>query len=246
MIKRSAVLSVLRIAGFAVGAVAVSGAAVLVTASAAGYLPFVTPSSPASTTSTATLAQQAPKPSAVCSDFITHFSADLNASQSAINAAFQKAIAQTVADEVKNGKLTQARANAIKQRLAGKAPCAIAGALSGPAAGAVLGVYRQALLSAAASALGITDPSLKTDLHQGMTLSQIAAAEKPAVTEALFRSRLISNLTPLLDKAVASKKLSAAREKTIIARLQTGTIPFWNKPMAGKAPAATTTPTSNT
>jgi hypothetical protein len=243
VINRLAKHSFLRIFGLAAGAAVVSGAAVLVTASAAGYnLPFLTSSSsPAPSASTASLDKQAR--TAVCNDFVSHFSADLGKSQSAVSAAFQKAIGETLADQVKNGKLTQAQADKIKQRLAGQAPCAIAGNLKAPGAG--LGAYRPALLTAAASALGITDQTLKTDLAQGMTLAQIAAAQKPALTEADFRSRLIAKLTPALDAAVANKQLTADQEAKIIKHLQTGPIPFWNKPMhAGKAPrpAAATTP----
>jgi hypothetical protein len=229
VINRLANLRFLRIAGLAVGAAVVSGAAVLVTASAAGYnLPFLKTSSPTASATTAALGQQAAKPSTLCTEFGAHFSADLGKSQSDVNAAFQKAIGQTLADQVKNGKLTQAQADAISKRLAGQAPCAIAGRLNAPA-GAKIAAFRQALLSAAASALGITDATLKTDLGKGMTLSQIAAAQK--VTEAQFRSAVIAKLTPALDAAVTSKKLTPAQEQAIIKRLQTGNIPFWNKPM---------------
>jgi hypothetical protein len=227
----------LRIAGLAAGAAAVSGAAVLVTASAAGYnIPFLTPSSKAST---ASLDLQAATPSALCTDFIGHFSADLNATPSAVNAAYQKAVGETLADEVKSGKLTQARADAIKKRLAGRTPCAIAGQLKG--GGVTLGAFRPALLSAAASTLGLTDAVLRADLANGMTLSQIAAAQK--VTEAQFRAGLIAKLTPVLDAAVTNKKLTPAREQAIIKRLQTGKIPLWNKPIPRNS-AATPTPTS--
>jgi hypothetical protein len=239
-------LGFLRIAGLAAGAAAVSGVAVLVTASAAGYtVPFFSLSSHAARSTTALSDQQAGSASAVCSEFVAHFAADLNTSPAAVNAAFQKAIGETLADEVKNGKLTQAQADTIKQKVAGQTPCTIAGAVhNGGSPGAKLGAYRQALLTAAASALGITDITLRTDLAHGMTLSQIAAAQTPAVTEAQFRSRLIANLTPLLDKAVAAKQLTAAQEKAIISRLQTGTIPFWNKPVSAGQPAATPGPTS--
>jgi hypothetical protein len=229
-------MTFLRIAGLSVGAAVVSGAVVLVTASAAGYnLPFLTPSSHPNS---APLDLQAATPSALCNDFVAHLSADLNTSPSALNAAYQKAIGETLADEVKTGKLTQARADAIKTRLAGRAPCAVAGQLKG---GVTLGAFRQALLSAAASTLGITDATLKADLAKGMTLSQIAAAQK--VTEAQFRAGLVAKLTPVLDAAVTNKKLTPAREQAIIKRLQSGPIPLWNKPIQ-KKPAGTSTPTS--
>lgn len=233
MIHKLAQLKFLRTAGLAASAAAVSGAAVLVTASAAGYnLPFMTPSSPAIVES-ADL--KAGTPSALCTDFVAHFAADLNTSPSALNAAFQKAIGETLADQVRSGKLTQARADAIKKKLAGRAPCAIVGQLK---PGGRLAAFRPALLNASASVLGITEATLKADLAKGMTLSQIAAAQK--VTEAQFRAGLIAKLTPVLDAAVTNKKLTPAQEQAIIKRLQSGPIPLWDKPIRKPAPTATT------
>jgi hypothetical protein len=232
----------LRIAGFAAGAAAIAGAAVYMTASAAGinlgFGPKNTSSANAPVASTVD-ARTGGSASSVCNEFVSHFASDLGVSQDKVNSAFQEAVGQTLADEVKAGDITQAQADAIKQRLAGKAPCAIAGSLGAgknPAGGA----YTQALMSAAASALGITPDQLKADLAKGMTLHQIADAQNPPVTEDQFRSRLIANLKPLLDKAVADGKLTSAQEQQIIQRLQTGPILFWDTPV--KAPAAATTP----
>jgi hypothetical protein len=234
MINKLAHLTFLRVAALAAGAAAVSGAVVLVSASAAGYnLPFLASASSPSQTTAASLDQQAGQPSALCTDFLTHLSGDLNTSQAALNAAYQKAIGETLVDEVKSGKLTQARADAIKQRLAGKAPCAIANGLL-PRPG--LAAFRPALLSAAASALGISDQTLKADLKKGMSLSQIAVAQN--VTEAQFRDRLIAKLKPVLDAAVTNKKLTPAREQAIIKRLQMGPIPLWNRPARTAQPTA--------
>jgi len=234
MINRLAHLTFLRVAGLGAGAAAVSGAVVLVSASAAGYnLPFLAAST--TPTTAASVNQTAAQPSALCTDFLTHLSADLSTSQAAVDAAYQKAIGETLADEVKSGKLTQARADAIQKRLAGKAPCAIAAGLQ-PRPG--LAAFGPALRSAEASALGISEPTLKADLAKGMTLSQIAAAQK--VSEAQFRDRLIAQLKPVLDAAVTNKKLTPAREQAIIKRLQTGSIPLWNT--AIRKPAATASP----
>jgi hypothetical protein len=241
MINRLAHLTLLRVAGLAAGAAAVSGAVVLVSASAAGYnVPFLTPSSGPAQPATTSLDQQAGLPSALCTDFLTHLSADLNTSQAAVDAAYQKAIGQTLADLVKSGKLKQARADAIQKRLAGKAPCAIAqGLLPRPG----LAAFGPALRSAEASALGLSDATLKADLAKGMSLSQIATAQN--VTEAQFRDRLIAKLKPVLDAAVTNKKLTPAREQAIIKRLQTGSIPLWNRPNHKPAATpATTTPSA--
>jgi hypothetical protein len=237
VIKTIVTARFLRIVGFAAGAVALAGSAVYITASAAGYnLGFGNSSSnntpvPAAATDSAA--------SKACAAFITHFATDLGVSQDKLNSAFQQALGETLADEVKNGALTQAQADAIKSKLAGKAPCTLAAGL-GKNRPAGVAQYRQQLLAAAASALGISTQTLETDLKNGQTLSQIAAAQKPPVTEDQFRSRLIAGLKPMLDQAVTDKKLTSAQEQKILTALQSGPIPFWDKPM--RKPAATSTP----
>ena len=248
VITRIAKLRYIRVAGFALGGVAVAGAAVLVTASAAGLNVGLRPSSnqPAQS-NTASLTEKA-NATAICNGFISHLSTDLGKSQAQVNAAIQKAIGETLADEVKNKDLTQAQADAIKKKLGSAPPCALSGVgapAAGPTSRAKIGAYMQQLESAAASALGISDTELKADLAKGMSLSQIAAAEKPPVTEAQFRTNLIAKLKPLLDTAVTNKQLTSAQEQTILQQLQTGPIPLWNTPVkprttAPPSPASTT------
>jgi hypothetical protein len=221
----------LRIAAFAVAAVAVAASAVALTASAAGYSFGFHSNTPASDQPSNTTMAANTTASKVCSEFMGHFAGDLGVSQDKLNAAFQQALAQTLADEVSSKHLTQAQADAIKQKLAGKAPCTLATGLGKGHQKGVGAQYTQALVAAAASALGITPQQLQTDLKNGMTLSQIAAAQKPPVTEAQFRAKLIASLKPLLDQAVTDKKLTSAQEQKILQRLQTGPIPFWDKPM---------------
>ena len=228
----------LRIASFAAGAAAIAAAAVYMTASAAGYsFNFGGPKA-ANVPAAGTMADKSSTTaSGVCNEFAAHFSSDLGVSQDKVNSAFQQAVGQTLADEVKAGHITQAQADAITKKMAGQAPCTLAGTLGGrnAASGAV---YQQALLSAAASALGITADTLKADLAKGMTLHQIANAQNPPVTEAQFRSKLIAGLKPALDKAVTDKKITSAQEQKILTALQTGPIPFWDKPMRKPAAAA--------
>ena len=223
----------IRIAGLAAAGIAVAGAAVAVTASAAGYSFNVGGAPSSNLASTASLTGAGPQDksgtaSAVCSDFMTHFAADLGSDQTKVNAAFQKAISETLADQVKAGKITQAQADKIKAALAGKEPCAIGPAISGHGKAAI-GAYREQVMVAAASALGITPDQLKADFAKGMSLSQIAAAHNPPITESQFRTAFIANIKPLLDKAVTDGKLTPAQEQKILQRLQTGPIPFWNK-----------------
>jgi hypothetical protein len=228
----------LRLAGFAVGAVALAGGAVYVTASAAGYNLGFNGSSPSSAQAALAAVPNKPGASAACNDFMSHFASDLGTSQAKVNDAFQQAVGQTLADEVSTKDITQVQAAAIQKRLAGKAPCAFANG-AGTNAGAGAGQYTQALMTAAASAVGLTPQQLKTDLASGMTLSHIAAAQTPPVTEDEFRAKLIANLKPLLDKAVTGKKLTSAQEQAILQRLQTGPLPFWNAPMRATAAGIT-------
>ncbi len=232
-----------RIAGLALGAVAVAGAAVVVTASAAGLSFGFKPagSGQAATADSAALDQSNAR-SSVCTDFMSHFAVEIGKSQAQINSAFQTAIADTLAAEVKSGQLTQAQANALKARLAGQTPCTLP-AQPAPRAGSrgALGTYLQAYENAAAAALGITPAELQSDLKGGQSLSQVAAAHN--VSEADFRTRLIANLQPMLDTAVRNGKLTSTQEQALINRLKTGPLPLWTRPARPNAPGAVATPT---
>jgi len=217
VISRFLRIKAVRFAAYGVGAVAIAGSAVYAVAAATSPSP-----SPASSPN-----RPSGEASAVCTDFIGHLSADLGTDQSKINAAFQQAIAETLADQVKAGKLTQQQADAIKAKLASKQPCAIAPALQHRGGKAEAGAYVQQLMAAAASAVGVTPDQLKADFKNGMSLSQVAAAHN--VTEAQFRAKVLATLKPQLDQAVKDGKLTAAQEQKILERIQNGPIPFWDK-----------------
>jgi hypothetical protein len=239
-------LRYLRVVGFALGGVAVAGAAVLVTASAAGLnIGLRHSSNSPAQTETSSISQKA-NATAVCNTFISHLSSDLGKTQAQVNAAIQKAIGETLADEVKNKDLTQAQADAIKAKLASQPPCALSGVgrMGAPGDKATIGAYMPQLMTAAAAALGVSETQLKSDLAGGKTLSQIAAAKNPPVTEAQFRTRLIAQLKPLLDTAVKNNKLNSTQEAAILQRLQTGPIPYWNAPMKHKTTAPATSATT--
>lgn len=240
MITRLKKMRYLRVAGFAIGAVAVAGAAVVITASASGISFGLKPASPAQQPVDAANAS-----STACSNFMKHFAVDIGKSQAQINAAFQKAIAETLADEVKGGQITQAQADAVTKKLANQTPCTLASTTGHhkPGGKAEIAAYVQQYITASAAALGISESQLKTDLAAGQSLSQVAAAQH--VSEADFRTKLIANLKPILDKAVADKKLTSQQETLILQRLQTGPLPLWTnvprhqKPTTAPTPAAT-------
>jgi hypothetical protein len=231
----------LRIAGFALGAVAVAGVAIAVTASAAGMsFGFNRMGAPRSNES-AVSAVDAASTSSVCSDFMQHFATEIGKSQAEINAAFQKAVADTLADEVRSGQITQTQANAIEAKLANQTPCHLPNLRAQAGSKGALAAFMRQYLAAAASALGIAQTQLTTDLKSGQSLSQIAAGRH--VSEAEFRTKVIAVLKPALDQAVANKAITTAQEQAILSRLQTGELPLWNTPVRRPKPAATPTPT---
>ena len=230
----------LRIAGLALGAVAVAGAAIVITASASGMSFNLRPSGPAQQADAAVTANGAP--SAACTDFMKHFAVEIGKTQAQIQSAFQKSIADTLADEVKSGQITQAQADAIKKKLATQTPCTLPSTAghSGTTAKPAIAAYMQQYLTAAASALGITGTQLTADLKAGQSLSQVAAAQH--VSEADFRTKVIANLKPLLDQAVSNKTITAAQEQTLINQLQTGPLPLWNAPAKRVKPTPAASP----
>lgn len=233
---------ILRVAGLSLGAVAVGVAAIAVTASASGMsLSLNRTAAPQSAPNDSLTAVDASSASAQCSTFMKHFAVEIGKTQAQINSAFQKAIADTLADEVKSGQITQAQADAIKAKLANQTPCNLPAARPQGGDKNALGAYMQQYLAAAASALGISQTQLTTDLKSGQSLSQIAAAQK--VSEADFRTKLIAGLTPALDQAVKDKKITAAQEQTILGRLKTAPLPLWNLP--ARKPKATAPSTAS-
>lgn len=241
MITRFAKLRYLRIVGFAAGAVAVAGAAVLVTASAAGLNVGPRSASPQQAPAESTAIAEKATPAAICDAFVTHLTADLGKSltKPQVNAAIQKAIGETLADEVKNGDLKQAQADALKAKLTSQPTCVLAGLgrNGGPGDHARGGMSKPMVVAASAAVLGITDAQLKTEFANGKTLSDLAAAHKPQpITEAQFRTSLIAKLTPMLDTAITNKQMTVDQKTAILKQLQTGPIPFWSKPVPHKKP----------
>lgn len=251
MITRLGKRRYFRVAGFALGAVFVASAAVLVTASASGFSfspRSAGPSQVDTAVETAAISEAANPSANMCAAFMKHLAVDLSRTQADINKAVQKAIGEMLADEVANKDLTPAQAEAVKAKFANQSACAmIAGAAKTGAKtdkgerGQHGASYLPQYISAAAAVLGITDAQLKTNLSNGQTLSQMAANHKPAISQADFRTALLAKLRPSLDTAVTNKQMTAAQEQSIIDRLKTGALPYWDKPMK-KNPGATSSP----
>jgi AraC-like DNA-binding protein len=144
--------------------------------------------------------------------FIDDVAKRLNVSPTALNNALKGAYQDQLNQAVKSGKLTQAQANRIKQRIA-KRPLAPIGfahrGFFGPRAGMRVGA-----LGGAAKYLGLTDAQLLSQLRSGKSLAQIATAQHKSMSG--LTSALKADVKTRLDKAVAAKRLTSAQEQKIL------------------------------
>jgi uncharacterized protein YidB (DUF937 family) len=220
----------LRIAIPVAGAVLLAAAAVAVTASAAGLgvgsllAASATPSPKPSASPSAGGAR-----TAACQDFLGHLAGQLKTSTDKLDAAAIAAAKQTIEDQVVAGKLTRDQADKIESRLSSGNLCALGRSGARAKAGRATGDY----LAAAASALGISEKQLTSDLKGGQTLSQVATAQ--GISEDQFKAKVVAALKPKLDAAVAAGKLSQAQEDKLLARFQAGDPPLWNTTRKGGA-----------
>ena len=153
-----------------------------------------------------------------------HLANQLGVSPAKLDAAALAAAKATVQDQVTSGKITQAQADKIGARMPATGLCS--GAINGLGATRAA-VAKSAYLTAAATALGITEAQLKADLKAGQTVSQVAAAQK--VSEADFKTKVIAALKTKLDAAVAAKTITQAQEDAQLAKLQGADHPpFWS------------------
>jgi hypothetical protein len=146
-----------------------------------------------------------------CQDFTSHLAHDLGISASTVSGALAQAGEQTLNDAVKNGTITQKRADAIKARAARGQACTQAlGRLAGTGG---QGVGRSALMQAAAHALGTTPDQLRGQLSLGKPVSQIAP---PGMTEQQFATALQNALKGTLDARVKAGAITQARENALL------------------------------
>lgn len=232
---------IIKIAVAVAGAMLVAGAAVVITASAAGVpvglVAATSPSPKAPGSSDSAMAQY-------CQAFVNNFASDLGKKPAEVQAAGQKAFGQTLDQAVKDGKLTQAQADQMKQKAAGGSLCSgvpfghlgeRAPGGQGPTPGGAGGMF----VGDAARALGMSEPDLQAALKNGQTLQQIAASK--GMSEQQFRDAFTGQVKNDLDAKVKAGALTQAQEDGILNRLKTGPLPFWNQAVHPKtAPSSTT------
>ncbi len=179
--------------------------------------------------------------------FLNDVAKRLHVTPQQLTAALNGATLDQVQAAVKAGKLTQAQANQLKQRLqqkgaAGPIPFglglgprfALPGGPGGPGKpgrpgvpwglgipgrpGGFGGHFGAPFeLQAASSYLGLTIPQLFQQLTSGKSLAQIATSKGKTVSG--LEQAMTSAVKTRLDKLVANKVLTAAQENTILSRL---------------------------
>jgi hypothetical protein len=174
--------------------------------------------------------------------FLNDVAKRLKVTPQQLTAALQGAFFDQLAAAVSAGKLTQAQANAIKDRVQqsgsaliggwhwfgplgpkapGGGPRPFGGAggfgLGGPrgfGGGRGFGLSGPVALPAAAKYLGLTDLQLSKELVSGKSLAQIAKSRGKSTTG--LKAAMLAAIRATLDKARAANLLTSAQEQTIL------------------------------
>lgn len=176
----------------------IGGAALAVAASAGGAAYAATQSS--------TNPQQA---------YLNDVAKRLDVSPSKLTSALKAALVDRLNAMVKSGKLTQAQANKLEQRIDknGRLPFFFGHFGGRPFLHAGLG----GPLKAATSYLGLNATQLMNDLRSGKSLADVAKAQGKSASG--LEQALINAETTRLDKAVSAGRISKAQEQTRLSRL---------------------------
>jgi len=165
-----------------------------------------------------------------CQTFYAAFAKNLGVDVSALEPAAKSAADATIDAAVANGDLTQAKADAMKKRIAdakGNGCALLAGRFHRLHSGILKNGFRLDLGTAAATALKMEPAALRDALRKGTSLKDVAKAQ--GVDYTTVTSAVHNAAKADLDKAVAAGRLTAEREKKILDRLdaalQAGTWP---------------------
>jgi len=149
--------------------------------------------------------------------FINDVATRLNVTPSALTAAFKAAEVDRIQAAVTAGRITQAQATSIEQRVQQGSGLGPVGHRFGGGMHASGGM-RAGLTTAAAQYLGISEASLRADLKGGKSLAAIATAT-PGKSSAGLSAAIIAAETTRLDARVASGAITAAQEQQMLSKL---------------------------
>jgi hypothetical protein len=135
----------------------------------------------------------------------------LGVSPTALTSAMKGAAIDRIDAELAAGRITQAQANRLKQRVESGHGLPFFGHRFG-------GAGLRAGANAAARYLGISDATLRSDLASGKTLAQIASST-PGKSVTGLKSAILNLEKTRLDKAVSAGRITSHEENTRLARL---------------------------
>ena len=179
-------------------------------------------------------ATQLDTPSARSQAIINDAAGQLGVQPDKLSSALEKALEDQLQADVTAGRLTQAQADAQKQRIeSGNYPLLGTGGGFGfgrggggggfghggfGGGGFGLGAGLLADYNTAAAYLGLTPAQLRTDLMGGKTLADIATAQGKTADGLV--TTIVAAVEKQLDAAVTAKKLTSAQEQAIEKNLQ--------------------------
>ncbi len=147
----------------------------------------------------------------------------LGVEQAELEAALKSALENRIDEALAAGRLTEAQATELKQRIAaGEVP--LVGL--GPGRGHHGGQHGLAGLDAAAGYLGLTEEALRARLQDGDTLAEVAQAN--GKTAAGLVDALVAAAKAELDEKVAAGRLTEAQRTSILADLESRVEGFVN------------------
>jgi AraC-like DNA-binding protein len=155
--------------------------------------------------------------------FLNDVAKRLHVSPQRLTAAVKAALLDRLEAAVRDGRITQAQANAIKQRIENSGPLAVPflgpPGFAAPRAFPVPPVFfggRAGPLAAAAGYLGLSEARLFNDLRSGQSLAKIASGRGKSV--AGLERAMAAAIKSGLDRAASAGRITKAEERQLLSR----------------------------
>ncbi|HEX2911247.1 MAG TPA: hypothetical protein VH186_10595 [Chloroflexia bacterium] len=184
------------------------------------------------TPSTSSTTSQNSNKAALRDSFLKNFASQLGVDQSKLNSAFTNAVSTTVDQAVKDGTLTQAQADRIKQQAANGFKGFIPGGKGHRGGNFSARQGHGQALSAAAQALGITENELRTDLRTGQSISDVAKSKNIDLNT--VKTAVLNSVKSQFDQAVKDGKLTQAQADSRYQNFSTNIDKFLSRTFPGK------------
>lgn len=160
-----------------------------------------------------------PAPDKYCQTYEQTLAKQLGVSQQQLEQANQAALKAAIQQAVADGKLTQAQANQIEQKISANGNICHLGFFGdkghGPFGmhGGDLGQIHQAVVTAVAAKLGISTDTLKSDLKNGQDI--VTLASQHGVSKSTLNSTILSTVQTQLKDAVNAGTITNQQSQQI-------------------------------